>query len=81
MPPKYLGLRGYPLRFLIGVVAGLAFFLFGYDQGDVGGFLTIPAFLRQFPQVDTINNPGNEHKAVIQGELSCAAPANSSVLM
>lgn len=41
--------------------------MFGYDQGDLAGLLTVPAFRKQFPQVDTIGNPGSLHVATIQG--------------
>lgn len=41
--------------------------LYGYDQGDIAGLLTVPSFLNQFPQLDTISNPGNAHVATIQG--------------
>ena len=41
--------------------------LFGYDQGDLAGLLAVPQFRQQFPQVDTIGNPGNVHVATIQG--------------
>ena len=41
--------------------------LFGYDQGDLAGLLAVPTFRSQFPQVDTIGNPGNLHVATIQG--------------
>ena len=41
--------------------------LFGYDQGDLAGLLTIPAFRAQFPQLDTLSNPDSHHTATIQG--------------
>lgn len=41
--------------------------LFGYDQGDLGGILTVQSFRTQFPQLDTISNPGDAHIASIQG--------------
>lgn len=63
----YLGLRGPKLAAAIGVVAGACFFLFGYDQGDLAGILTVGSFRRQFPQTDTIGNPGNLHIATLQG--------------
>ncbi|KAI9694374.1 MAG: hypothetical protein M1820_008974 [Bogoriella megaspora] len=52
---------------MVSVAAGLSFFLFGYDQGDVGGFLTMAPFRRQFPQLDTIGDPISLHRAQIQG--------------
>ena len=44
---EFLGLRGQSLSNAIAVVTGLIFFLYGYDQGLMGGFLTLPAFFRQ----------------------------------
>lgn len=38
---KYLGLSGLKLNIAIGVIAGLDFLLFGYDQGVMGGLLTL----------------------------------------
>lgn len=64
---RYGGLRGPKLQVAIGVVAGLAFFLFGYDQGDLAGLLVVPEFRRQFPQIDTIGFPASLHVATIQG--------------
>lgn len=55
----YMGLRGRPLSQLIGVVSGMVFFLYGYDQGNMGGFLTIRSFLEQFKPID----PGADYSA------------------
>ena len=62
-----MGLRGPALASVIGTTAGLAFFLFGYDQGDLAGILTIPSFRRQFPQTDTIGRPDEYNVANLQG--------------
>jgi sugar porter (SP) family MFS transporter len=62
-----MGLRGPALASVIGTVAGLAFFLFGYDQGDLAGILTMPSFRRQFPQTDTIGRPDDYNVANLQG--------------
>jgi len=64
---SYMGLRGPALASVIGTVAGLAFFLFGYDQGDLAGILTIPSFRQQFPQTDTIGRPDDYNVANLQG--------------
>lgn len=50
---SYLGLRGTRLNIAVGVIAGLDFLLFGYDQGVVGGLLTLSTFYTQFPDLDT----------------------------
>ncbi|KAF2753377.1 sugar transporter STL1 [Pseudovirgaria hyperparasitica] len=68
--PKYLGLRGNRLNVAIGVIAGLDFFLFGYDQGVTGGLLTLGSFLRQFPELNVNavpEGPERDHATNIQG--------------
>ncbi|POR35785.1 Sugar transporter STL1 [Tolypocladium paradoxum] len=52
MGKKYFGLRGRPLNWAIGAIAGCDFLLFGYDQGVMGGILTLPIFLSQFPDIN-----------------------------
>ena len=42
---RYFGLHGVRLQVAIGVLAGLDFLLFGYDQGVMGGLLTLPSFV------------------------------------
>ena len=42
---RYFGLHGVQLQIAIGVLAGLDFLLFGYDQGVMGGLLTLPSFV------------------------------------
>ncbi|PSR93860.1 major facilitator superfamily transporter monosaccharide [Coniella lustricola] len=54
---KFYGLRGTSLNVAIAIIAGTDFALFGYDQGVMGGLLTLPSFLQYFPQVDTANPP------------------------
>ncbi|KAK9779846.1 putative General substrate transporter [Seiridium cardinale] len=53
----YYGLTGFKLNVAIAVIAGTDFALFGYDQGVMGGLLTLPSFLAVFPQIDTQNPP------------------------
>ena len=43
---RYFGLTGTRLNVAIGVLAGLDFLLFGYDQGVMGGLLDLPSFVR-----------------------------------
>lgn len=43
---RYLGLNGTRLNIAIGILAGLDFMLFGYDQGVMGGLLDLPSFVR-----------------------------------
>ncbi|KAJ5095005.1 hypothetical protein N7532_007296 [Penicillium argentinense] len=54
MPTKrFLGLNGTQLQIAIGVLAGMDFLLFGYDQGVTGGLLTLDSFRKYFPTIDT----------------------------
>lgn len=54
MPTKrFLGLNGTRLQVAIGVLAGMDFLLFGYDQGVTGGLLTLKSFNKYFPSIDT----------------------------
>ncbi|KHN97718.1 Sugar transporter family protein [Metarhizium album ARSEF 1941] len=52
MVKKFFGLSGQALNWAIGAVAGCDFLLFGYDQGVMGGILTLPIFLEQFPDIN-----------------------------
>ncbi|KAI9893929.1 MAG: hypothetical protein M1814_005482 [Vezdaea aestivalis] len=49
---RYFGLRGTRLNYAIGILAGLDFLLFGYDQGVMGGLLTLPSFVNTFPEIN-----------------------------
>lgn len=40
-----LELQGRPLQVAIAVNAGCAYLLFGYDQGVVGGLVSLPSFM------------------------------------
>lgn len=66
---KFYGLRGLKLNIAIAVVAGTDFALFGYDQGVMGGLLTLGSFLKYFPEIDTVNPPegsSTSHASTIQ---------------
>ncbi|KAI1305713.1 general substrate transporter [Xylaria venustula] len=52
MGKPFFGLRGDALNYAVGFVAGCDFLLFGYDQGVMGGILTMPQFLNIFPSID-----------------------------
>ncbi|KAF2089284.1 sugar transporter STL1 [Saccharata proteae CBS 121410] len=66
---RYYGLKGTHLNIAIGVIAGLDFLLFGYDQGVMGGLLTLESFLRVFPEIDVNAAPveRQNHVSTIQG--------------
>ncbi|KAJ4173167.1 hypothetical protein NW754_012177 [Fusarium falciforme] len=49
---KYFGLKGQVLNYAISTIAGCDFLLFGYDQGVMGGILTMQPFLEQFPDIN-----------------------------
>ena len=53
---KFLGLRGTKLQVAVGVIAGMDFLLFGYDQGVTGGLLNLPSFYQQFPEIDAASD-------------------------
>jgi hypothetical protein len=58
---KFLGFKGKQLNWAISIIAGLDFLLFGYDQGVMGGLLTLPSFNRTFPEID-INAAAPENR-------------------
>ncbi|CZT21156.1 probable transporter (major facilitator superfamily) [Ramularia collo-cygni] len=79
---KFYGLRGSKLNFAITFIAGMDFLLFGYDQGVMGGLLTLPSFVRVFPEIDTTKGTaGDSPTATKQGiaiasyNLGCFAGA------
>ncbi|KAI0129745.1 general substrate transporter [Xylariales sp. AK1849] len=49
---KFYGLRGQALNYAVGIIAGTDFLLFGYDQGVMGGILTMPSYLNLFPAIN-----------------------------
>ncbi|KAJ5609978.1 hypothetical protein N7510_006697 [Penicillium lagena] len=53
MVRKFLGLDGTKLQIAIGLLAGMDFLLFGYDQGVTGGLLTLASFNSVFPSIQT----------------------------
>ncbi|KAF2198998.1 general substrate transporter [Delitschia confertaspora ATCC 74209] len=70
MGAKFYGLTGLKLNIAIAVIAGTDFTLFGYDQGVMGGLLTLPSFLVHFPEINTANPPpgsSRSHASNIQG--------------
>nr|SIP56033.1 putative Sugar Porter [Yarrowia yakushimensis] len=50
---SFYGCRGVKLHRIIAAVAGIGFLLFGYDTGVMGGLLTLPTFIEQFPGMDS----------------------------
>ncbi|CAI7594650.1 unnamed protein product [Penicillium glandicola] len=68
----FLGLRGSRLNYvaLLGVVMP-ALMSLGYNQGLLGGALTLPWFEAQFPQIDVTNAEHSEknYKSTLQGTV------------
>ena len=71
---RFLGLRGFKLNLAVGIIASLDFLLFGYDQGVMGGLLTLPSFYNVFPEIDTTSSrykalsvSAQNHQSTIQG--------------
>ncbi|KAH0148825.1 general substrate transporter, partial [Aureobasidium melanogenum] len=67
---KYYGLTGTKLNIAVGIIAGLDFLLFGYDQGVMGGLLTLQSFNRTFPEIDVDHPPrgrSSAYTSTIQG--------------
>lgn len=65
------GLTGETLaivRILLVVVP--AFWLFGYNQSNIGGVLDYPSFTKYFPEIDATNTEGAQqaHNAKVEGE-------------
>ncbi|GBE83371.1 sugar transporter STL1 [Sparassis latifolia] len=52
-------LSGRALSRLISLACSVAFILFGYEQGVMGGIITGPAFTQQFPSINTTTGNGN----------------------
>ncbi|PNY20495.1 Sugar transporter STL1 [Tolypocladium capitatum] len=71
MGKKYFGLRGEALNWAIGAIAGCDFLLFGYDQGVMGGILTLPIFFSQFPAINdqdpALSSSEKSHRSTHQG--------------
>lgn len=72
---QYLGLKGNALQIAIGVIAGMDFLLFGYDQGVTGGLLNLESFISVFPSIATtgaeyrdLSAPEKSARSTEQGE-------------
>ncbi|KAJ5953544.1 hypothetical protein N7454_000440 [Penicillium verhagenii] len=64
---RFLGLNGTKLQIAIGLLAGMDFLLFGYDQGVTGGLLTLESFIKYFPSIDTSNVSATSSASTRQG--------------
>ncbi|KAA1138246.1 hypothetical protein PGTUg99_026471, partial [Puccinia graminis f. sp. tritici] len=71
MGQLYWGLTGDRLHLAVATLAGLGFLLFGYDQGVMGGLLTLPTFVKTFRSIDTTSvtlSPAQKKKnSTLQG--------------
>ena len=52
-------LSGKTLSRLVSLACSVAFVLFGYEQGVMGGVITGSAFTKQFPSINTSTGNGN----------------------
>lgn len=64
---RFLGLNGTKLQIAIGLLAGMDFLLFGYDQGVTGGLLTLQSFIKYFPSIDTTGVSATSSASTRQG--------------
>ncbi|KAH9815132.1 general substrate transporter [Melampsora americana] len=71
----YCGLEGKNLNRAVAFLSGMGFLLFGYDQGVMGGLLTLPAFVKVFPKMDTISSHLSEQQKSKNSTLQGAAIA------
>lgn len=70
MGKPFMGFRGNGLlRAAVWLVVFPTFTCYGYNMSVAGGLLTLDAFNRQFPQMDTINTTGatQQENSTIQG--------------
>jgi MFS family permease len=65
----YFGLRGQKLHHAIATLAGIGFVLFGYDQGVMSGLLTLPSFVKIFPEMDTTNKSLTADQAAFNAKV------------
>ncbi|KAJ5091055.1 hypothetical protein NUU61_005925 [Penicillium alfredii] len=68
----YFGLRGSALnRAIIWLVVCPAFVTYGYNQGVMGGLLTLKSFSKTFPAMNTLTTKGAErhYNSTIQGTV------------
>lgn len=70
MAGHYLGLKGSALQIAIGVIAGMDFLLFGYDQGVTGGLLSLDSFVAVFPEIATSGPVYDSLPAAAQSQRS-----------
>lgn len=69
----YFGLRGPSLnRAIMWLVVCPAFLTYGYNQGVMGGLLTLESFAETFPQMNTLTATDAEktYNSTIQGKLN-----------
>lgn len=67
----FFGLTGEALAVVrIFLVVVPAFWLFGYNQSNIGGVLEYPSFTKYFPEIDSTNTEGAQkaQNAKLEGE-------------
>ena len=60
-----------------------AFFLFGFNQSNLGGCLSYPSFTKYFPTINTKTTTGSvkAENSKIQGSYAIARPVRASVVI
>ena len=66
---EYFGLKGQKLHHAIATLAGIGFILFGYDQGVMSGLLTLPSFVKIFPEMDTTDKTLTKEQAAFNSKV------------
>ncbi|KAF9889534.1 hypothetical protein FE257_007244 [Aspergillus nanangensis] len=69
---QYFGFRGALLnRAIIWLVVCPAFLTYGYNQGVMGGLLTLKSFAETFPEMNTLTSPEEDrhYNSTIQGTV------------
>ncbi|KAL5335528.1 general substrate transporter [Aspergillus crustosus] len=69
--PLTLHLQCFYLRSQIPLVLAPAYIVFGYNQSGPGGLVNFPSWVKQFPEIDTVNTTGaqNSHNSTVQGAV------------
>ncbi|PIA96044.1 Sugar transporter STL1 [Cercospora beticola] len=62
-----LKLRGKRLRIALALTGAAAWILQGYDQALMNGLLTLPTFVKQFPEIDTSTSALKSQHSTLQG--------------
>lgn len=82
MAKTYFGLRGRGLAtFMFWTTTCPVYLLFGWNNGVAGGLLDLPAWIKTFPEIDTLTTTGAQqaHNSTLQGTSSLRTTVKSDV--